>query len=400
MAVCFSKKELIKMKIFLMGLVIVCSVTAFASSVEDDIDEITRKIPSSMTLEDKSTSLEKGSVTPLSKPKKERQTPQSAPTKQREKISDDNRTPTLKTKSRKAKTDPLPKKTKARTGNHLSEEIYKRQEKVSAKFLNFTKVIYPSSVKEKIENLLNSFKKECDKQKPYTLDITGLSSRTRIYLLTQVIHHKLAGLPEEFKNRGLKWQDFLNACKETNNTNNNVWKGQKFPNGDHWELVNKIPVYFKIGNFSYKFTNGVNFGQRGSGRLHGLISKDSAETYSKICEKLETYDEQKRENFSEILLRQKKDGLSISNQIEEDNRFLNGFNLLLDYEVARRLIEGDPYQKFPVVTYMNIIIKNLHDISFIKSLFLDKTLGKWNFSFDEVTSSVFPLKNLKLRESQ
>jgi len=264
------------------------------------------------------------------------------------------------------------------SGNRDEDTVYQDQVKVSKKFLDLKKREY---ISKKAHLLLIDFMKDYPLQRESTLDITGLSARARIYLLNSIINFKINFLPQH---KCTNYEQFQNLV-----SSNDFWKKIKKPGVA--EFIDKIPTRFKIGDFVYKLEMGSTFHQKGSGRLYGLLSESSAEKYDQIYTQIKKYKDN-LPKYSEILLQQKKDGVPIYRYnkkkeiIDERSRFLNGLNLLLDYEVARRLVDGDPHQDLPVITYINFIITHLD--SHFKDLIVGKKLSEWGFSLPRYDNSL------------
>lgn len=318
--------------------------------------------------------------TPTSNPKKDLFPPKSAPPQlSREKREDDtskNFTTPIQSKQKPKipSTDPLPKKKKE------PYEIYQDQVVVSSKFLDVKKDKF---ISKKAHLLFATFSEEYKCKKMSTLDITGLSARSRIYLLTSIINFKIDYLPQHnYRN----YQQFENL-----NSHNDFWikrSGTKFA-----EFVDKIPTTFKIGGFSYKLQQGATFNQKGSGRLHGLTAENIPDKYDGICEKLKPYSETRLKEFSILLLNQKKDGNSIDVKIPSDNRFLNGLNLLFDYEVARRLAKDDKFGDFPIINYIGFVVENLHNTKLFSNLTENKDHSLFQEEFRGSSDRISHAKN-------
>jgi hypothetical protein len=239
--------------------------------------------------------------------------------------------------------------------------IYSKQCKISQKFLDFShkRKNIPLDVHLKIID----FAKDYISRPPrgfVEIDISGLSSRSRIYLLSSIIDFKNITLPK-IESRNFRSVDY----------NDSYWvKSQRttIP-----ESIDKFPVKLRIGTYEYEFQLGATEHQKGAGRIFGLYEAKKADTYKTIYEKtIQNLSDKKSRRFGRALLAQKKSGSPITTFDESENKFLNGLNLLLDYEVARRLHRDDFLsQDIPIIFYIDSVITNLK-INFKKFLVGDE----------------------------
>jgi len=78
--------------------------------------------------------------------------------------------------------------------------------------------------------------------------------------------------------------------------------------------------------------------------------------------------------------------------MKEVNRFLNGFNLLLDFEVARRLRRTDCYKDLPIITSISYLLHNFNDLKVVKDCFDKLFSGKEREKF--IKSDIIPNQNI------
>ncbi|RZI45232.1 hypothetical protein [Candidatus Finniella inopinata] len=289
-------------------------------------------------------------------------TPQSAPTRLEARIqsptADTLTTPIRPTSTATAAapaTAPLP------TRRH-ERQVYQDQISVSSGFLAPHKREY---ISKRAHILLSDFKDDYIFRGESVIDITGLSARARIYLLSSITNFKLNFLGDP------------RCWTEKTNTFTNRQKKQV----TYIEHIDKRPTTFQIGRFSYKLESARTKNKTGGGRLFGLISQEGAETYLQIQDRFQMQEYRRNiVSFIQALLIQKKDGQPIYRYIknestkvrellEERSRFLNGFNLLLDFEVSRRLTSGDCYGNLPVISYLKPLISRLDNELFVKHCF-------------------------------
>lgn len=268
--------------------------------------------------------------------------------------ADDSSTTPLKGKA--ATTEPVSRKPRS------VQEVYSDQQVVSKRFFGLNKRMY---VSKSAHIMFIDFIKDYTSQKPTTLDITGLSARSRIYLMSSIINFKISYLPSY----GDKSYDEFKAWVFPSN---GLWQKRKYTGKGIVDFSDLVPTTFKIGNFTYEFKQGPTFHQKGSGRIFGLISPDAAEKYEKLAEYWQELSEETLGQFSQLLLAQKSDGNPIDTGNEEEDRFFNGLNLLFDYEVARRLAEDDKFGEFPIISYISYLLTNLSDKTIFKNLTADK----------------------------
>lgn len=269
-------------------------------------------------------------------------------------------------------------------------DIYGRQQKVSQQFLSPTKT---ALIKQKITPPLQQFFGDYDVQTPRasTLDITGLSARARIKLLMAITIKKLSKLPTDITNG-----NFNQKCAEF--PENSYWRVKKSEYNGYpsYELIDRFPTTFKIGDSTYKLENGATRYQPGSGRLYGLFlgNPHTAEKYEKVIEPLTSLKKEALQKVGKSLLDQKKSGAPITKfKNPSTNHFLNGFNLLLDYEVARRLPTGteeyeDQYKTLPLLPQIKYLLENFDNTEYLKEFFLGKKQKGFVSSHEGTTEDV------------
>jgi hypothetical protein len=290
---------------------------------------------------------------------------------------------------------------------NMHNDFSKRRE-AAREFLNFNNC---DEIKE-VGRVIEEYREQILQGLPngFRFNLDNFSGYARIYLLTEVLNINIRTLPEYFS-----WKGFNEL---SNHIENDLWKiEQGEPENKQdielvWKFINaRNPIYFEVGGFEYEFRHRVSRKQPGNGELYGLIDENRGEKYDNIIEVLEGYLPGKREKFVEYLTNQKKDGKPISINHEYLERFLNGFNLLLDYEVARRLVPSEgPYEKdfcgdLPVLTYIENIIKSIgyEDLTVLKIFLLGKLPSEWQSEWqaeDMGFPSLFTTEELKCKDKQ
>lgn len=239
-----------------------------------------------------------------------------------------------------------------------ANDIFSKYVAVSKKFLSKEKRRFIGS--EAHISLLD-FTRDYLATRQSTIDITNLSARARIYLLTDIIRFKLP-----FKNKTNRWKMERKTIRNSSS-----------PSRDYEEFVDLIPTTFQIGSYSYKLENAATTQKPGGGRLYGLTSPDIADTYEQIITWLAAR-EANLKKFKSFLIgrlqgpkvnftysdREKK-----GQEATDINRFLNGLSLLFDFEVARRLVRDDKFQELPVLAALPYLLENFESMDLIRSYF-------------------------------
>lgn len=288
----------------------------------------------------------------------------------------------------------------------LKSEIYDNYENVSTEFLKPEK----RKFLQKEGHILNiDFIKGYlvnNRDNPTTLDITGLSARSRIYLLRGIINFKLRHITNT-----KKWTKEIQPS-----THSNIEPSSDF--------VDQRPTIFQIGNYAYELQIVYNEIEPGKGdvhgRIYGLINKRvfcqyksdlkdhndlSDETIGNIVNKKKSNNSNyigKPDAYEEILvflenlnmqfpklkyelIYQKKMGEPILLGYEDDNsckpaerlkinRFLNGLNLLFDFEVACKCSQYNVNKGLPIVAtlpYASNFLDNIPNLkAYIRNIFM------------------------------
>lgn len=228
----------------------------------------------------------------------------------------------------------------------FSDSLYKKAQKVSKKFLKNTPI-----VQKKVEPFIAQFQTDYAEKKPTTLDITALSSRARIHLITQVIRHKQTTLPFSLENYPTYREGFNKNYETLMAQPTPYWQAAMCSKNDitYREVIDQLPLWFKIAGQSYRFETRMTPSQPGSGKLYGICRFHVAETYTKLKQFILT---------------------AYSNQ---DQQKIEGFKLLLDYEVARRLITGDAFEDLPIIVSHIFFLEHIDQDSF--DAYTGKVLG-------------------------
>jgi hypothetical protein len=240
---------------------------------------------------------------------------------------------------------------------------------VSEAFLDFEKHNYPPAIPDKTKHLLVQFCEEYRERKPSELQIDGLSTRTRIYLLTQIIEEKRKQLSKAIieaqsrdKNKSQNKNNFGRVCRVEAKLLNNYWEASQVDNGPgnkYWQLRDKIPITFTI-NKDYKYTLQLlsTFRQPGNGVITGIdeSNPNSSLPYEAICGKLDRMDIPFIKIW-EAISQQKQTGEPIIIGGNAENCLLNGYSFLLDFEIARRKVLGDEFNNLPLITCFPFLMK-------------------------------------------
>jgi len=180
----------------------------------------------------------------------------------------------------------------------------------------------------KVDDRLRKFEEEYTNKKKSEVDVEGLSEYELIYLMCSITEFKLKHLNNDY-----------------------FWKNPYTLN-----YFDNFITSLKIGNFSYLWESRPTDKQPGNGILYGMTEKLKALRHWEIQQAFNN-NKELAEN-SMLLWKQKRDGKAIDTGDEEVNRFLNGHNLLLALEVARRRIKGDHYKDLPIISWVNSVINN------------------------------------------
>ncbi|MBW8308074.1 MAG: hypothetical protein K0M45_00270 [Candidatus Paracaedibacteraceae bacterium] len=129
--------------------------------------------------------------------------------------------------------------------------------------------------------------------------------------------------------------------------------------------------------YEYELELSYSPKQPGNGELKNII-KDIGFSYKYFLETVKKNVEKKQtiEKLKKNLIKQKKSGKLLGINSQEMERYYSGFNLVLDYEVARRRIDGDIYHKAPLLLCIYYLLDNLHDDDI-----LEKCLSGTNYLF-------------------
>jgi len=190
-------------------------------------------------------------------------------------------------------------------------------------------------------------------KKPYTFDITACSSRSVIYLLSEVINFKL----RFFGNTDF-WT--INPDARCNGVS-------------YEEYVDNYPTIFKIGPHEYKLQSAHTKSKPGGGRIYGLKQSSIPEKYPAVLLWLKTH-KTDLNWYGEVLRARQKKGTVVQleqdkQDYKEDNQFLNGFSLLLSFEVARRLVGGDTFQSLPILLTIPYLLENFDNLDIMDDCF-------------------------------
>lgn len=242
------------------------------------------------------------------------------------------------------------------TTSDEKDEIYNKYKKVSEKFLKKEKREFVNTI---IHRAFEDFIIEYECGQTSIIDITYFSLRTRVYLLTQIINFKRTK-----QNDNKFWRKEQKTLSPG--------KSQEPFNYDEW--IDLVPTKFRIGQYEYKLQNAATRSKPGGGRLFGLTHTESADKYDQILASLEMKGRPLGLYKDQLIKRQQ--GYKIHFILKDSNkeavvhnRFLNGLSLLFDFEVARRLINGDQFSQLPILPVMPYLLDNFDDIKAVKQCF-------------------------------
>ncbi|MBU0745132.1 MAG: hypothetical protein KKE11_07235 [Gammaproteobacteria bacterium] len=258
--------------------------------------------------------------------------------------------------------------------NELPDLDYDKVAAVAKKFLASKKEKFISPV---AKERLKKFKSEYDNPKPSKsiIDLSGLSSRSRIYILTEVLKYKISFLKEYYEIN--RYKNGINWCNKT--TSGRVIKittlddfRDKFVISNKYFIKSKgnclfddnYPTTFKIGEFRYELESKPSYNQIGNGLLSGITGNGAK--WEDLFKVMKGYGDQSQ--CFDKLSQQRRDGQPIVAELRDKSKFLNGLNLLLDFEVARHLAQLDPFTVIPVVCFLPYIV----NIDNFESLLVEK----------------------------
>ncbi len=188
---------------------------------------------------------------------------------------------------------------------HLPKgDIYNQQEVISEAFLKHS----PQCVKD-VDKFWWVFYNQYEGKSPSTLNITKLSSRARIQLFKKIISHKISKLSSRLSSKGY-WNKY----------------------GE-----DRYPTEFQVGNMIFQVMSVFSQEQPGN------IIIGSCHLNANCCQ---------RRTWEDIF----KEISSIpENSLRDDPKYKQlkiEFYFMLDFEVARRLVNGDRYADLPIITYV------------------------------------------------
>jgi len=221
---------------------------------------------------------------------------------------------------------------------------YEKKQKVSKKFLDNYEIVKPT-----VEPLFERFKADYEKQQTTTLDVTPLSDRARIQLMKKITEYKQEKLPVSLEESSTYRKGFDKNYDTLQKKPTAFWKTfvTKPP---FYEIVDRVPVFLKMEDRELKFEVRMTPRQPGSGKLYGIDKEDVSETYkqlkSPVAKAYKTHDQQTQKRFE----------------------------LLLDYEVARRLSKGDAHADLPILTSNALLLDHMDDPKLLNQ-YLDGVLG-------------------------
>lgn len=230
-------------------------------------------------------------------------------------------------------------------------------EQVSNEFLDFEKPNFPRRILDKTESLIKQFSTDYGNKKASEINISGLSCRSRIYLLAKIMEEKRNRLPKGFNTANNK--DFKALCKNRNNFEKEYWFPQEYTSWgagnpySYWKIQDQQPTIFLIGDQKYTLKLLYTHKQPGNGIITGTYDLKHVDICSKINETGIPVEE-----IFEKILQQKKTGESIKTNSFDHDRLLNGYSFLLDFEIARRKVPGDIYKDLPLITCFPFLMKH------------------------------------------
>ena len=193
------------------------------------------------------------------------------------------------------------------------------------------------------------------------------------------------------------------------------WK----PESDRSRVIDRKPFILLIKgaerSHRYELKLYYQFKQPGNGFLMGVTDKNKSKVYRAKNIHPESYnailEELKEINISSVdlwkkILDQKKDGALIKATClgireREEERLLNGFGLLLDFEIIRRKFKGDFCIELPIIVCYPIIMKHFKGKSLEDSFnSLVELLSGWEKNREKTVTNIInkagiPLDNQK-----
>lgn len=251
----------------------------------------------------------------------------------------------IKTKKRKKNKKPqLPVNPTRIDDLEGKEKKLEKEILTTTRYKAVKKFFDPKKSSDQVEELISKFKKEYQDSKlsEQELNITGLTSRMRITLINRIVKEKIS----KFRRIDRRfWENISNA---------------------HYRDIK--PTILKVGDFKYRLTCHTTKDQPGNGEISILAGPvdikgiGNIKAYRQIVKwvgGLKSNNEDVLE-YIDLLLQQKKYGDPIT--LEDRPKascILNFINLLLDYEEARRRVDGDVWGELPIAIHLEIMIREL-----------------------------------------
>ena len=288
------------------------------------------------------------------------------------------------------------------------ENIEDHYLRVASRFLDPNKDQYIenqlNSNADTVTDLFEKFKKKYDNNRRGHLCLDGLSARARIALLRKIIDYKVNKKTDLKSNE--KWDYGKRSFK--------IWKNNTWTQSNsYFSYIDEIPTSFSIGDYEYVLEQESTNNNPGGGRLFGLKDQNKADSYADIGKFLQLYKGDLVNFFNRKLIEQKKDGLPIDftladiqglpgnyradNAVNDLKRFLNGLNLLYDFEVARRLVKDDGFLQYttngneyalPIILGLSYLFNASNLVNSHEKIFIGKREDRMTFIAGTITGSL------------
>lgn len=290
------------------------------------------------------------------------------------------------------------------------ENIEDHYLRVASRFLDPKKDQYIenqlNSNEDTVTDLFEKFKQKYDNNRRGHLCLDGFSARARIVLLRKILTYKLIQKIDLKTNE--KW-NYGERTFKIQDKKTKKWSNSK----PYYSYKDLIPTTFSIGHYKYVLEQESTNNNPGGGRLFGLKDQNKADSYADIGKFLQLYKGDLVNFFNRKLIEQKKDGLPIDftladiqglpanyredNAVNDLKRFLNGLNLLYDFEVARRLVKDDGFLQYttngneyalPIILGLSYLFNASNLVNSHEKIFIGKREDRMTFIAGTITGSL------------
>jgi len=175
------------------------------------------------------------------------------------------------------------------------------------------------------------------------------------------------------------------------------------------KYLEKLKLTIPIGSNKYTLYYNGTKSQPGNSCIWGIIGEQGiSETHANYYEIFEALSKKPGlPTISNMLQKMRNGGGHITTyavvSVKFDGRFmkhnlsisqfLNGFNLLLDFEIARRLVNGDKYGELPIVSCVNFLLNNftLNNLKHYLTLSQGNSVFSGNQREEFINNTIVPL---------